>query len=222
MVNSQYLLLTKVLGFKHIFGMLGGSLGGLQVLQWVVSYPDFMDKAAIYVSSPRLTTMDLMTWKAETMVIDQWIKNGGSQDELSDIVNVLHNLLITTPADKNRKIPRENFNKYLEDINFPFRKQFKPYDTRCQLIAMSLHDISVNNSMKEAAEKIKADLFIITSERDLLINPLPAMEFAKEFHFKTYTFKNECGHLAPGCEWEKFSRLLNDFYSGKDLKLTND
>ena len=46
---------------------------------------------------------------------------------------------------------------------------------------MMSHDISkyFNGSMKEAAAKIKAKLFIIVSSTDLIMNPNPALEFAK-------------------------------------------
>jgi len=71
MVHSQYRLLTKKLGIKHIYGIIGGSMGGMQVFEWIVTYPDFMDKAVPYVGSPRLTSYDLLLWYTELMVIEE-------------------------------------------------------------------------------------------------------------------------------------------------------
>ncbi|KKK95032.1 hypothetical protein LCGC14_2676880, partial [marine sediment metagenome] len=49
MVKVQKLLLDK-LGIKKLLGVIGGSIGGMQVLQWAIEYPDFV-KAAIAVAT---------------------------------------------------------------------------------------------------------------------------------------------------------------------------
>ena len=44
MVRVQKLLLDK-LGVKHLLAVIGGSIGGMQVLQWSIAYPEMMDAA---------------------------------------------------------------------------------------------------------------------------------------------------------------------------------
>ncbi|UCD49126.1 MAG: homoserine O-acetyltransferase [Phycisphaerales bacterium] len=44
MVKVQKLLLDK-LGIEHLLAVVGGSIGGMQVLQWAIAYPDMMDAA---------------------------------------------------------------------------------------------------------------------------------------------------------------------------------
>jgi len=44
MVRVQKLLLER-LGIKHLLAVIGGSIGGMQVLQWSIAYPDMMDAA---------------------------------------------------------------------------------------------------------------------------------------------------------------------------------
>ena len=53
MVKVQRVLLDK-LGIKELLAVIGGSIGGMQVLQWAIEYPDFV-KAAI----PAATTTHL-------------------------------------------------------------------------------------------------------------------------------------------------------------------
>jgi len=49
MVKVQKLLLDK-LGIKELLAVIGGSIGGMQVLQWSIAYPDFV-KAAIPIAT---------------------------------------------------------------------------------------------------------------------------------------------------------------------------
>jgi len=55
MVKVQKILLDK-LGIKELLAVIGGSIGGMQVLQWAIEYPDFV-RAAI----PAATTTHLGT-----------------------------------------------------------------------------------------------------------------------------------------------------------------
>ena len=50
MVNAQKLLIDH-LGISQLYAVAGGSMGGMQVLQWTVSYPDLMKKAVVIAAT---------------------------------------------------------------------------------------------------------------------------------------------------------------------------
>ena len=44
MVHAQHLLLTEGLGLPQLYAAIGGSMGGMQVLQWGIDFPDYVRK----------------------------------------------------------------------------------------------------------------------------------------------------------------------------------
>jgi len=78
LVKTQHELLTRVLKLNHVRAVIGVSMGGMQTFQWLVSYPDFMDKAISIVGSPRLAPYDLVLWQIQIDAImnDRGWNNG--------------------------------------------------------------------------------------------------------------------------------------------------
>jgi homoserine O-acetyltransferase len=70
----------------------------------------------------------------------------------------------------------------------------------------------LTSEVSSDAKAIKAKFFIIVSQTDLLVNPNPAIEFAKLVDAKLQIFNNNCGHLAPGCEMETFKEMVQDYF----------
>jgi homoserine O-acetyltransferase len=51
--------LLKEIGVSHLLAVVGGSMGGMQVLQWSISYPDFVDAAICAASTVRLNAQSI-------------------------------------------------------------------------------------------------------------------------------------------------------------------
>lgn len=58
MVKVQKILVES-LGIKQLLGVVGGSLGGFQCLEWATEYPEMIKACLPIASSPRLTTQGL-------------------------------------------------------------------------------------------------------------------------------------------------------------------
>lgn len=213
MVNSQYKLLTEHLGIKKLHGIIGGSMGGMQVFEWIVSYPDFMEKAIAYVGSPKLTSFDIMLWQAELNAIEQGWGCGQSDTVIMKTVAAIQNVMARTPNYVIENIKPEDVRQALSGAYGAYSKFFNSYNWAAQLTAMMSHDITKNfsGSMKDAAKAVKTKLFVIVSKTDMLVNPNPALEFAELIDAETHVFENNCGHLAPGCEMETFKEIISEF-----------
>lgn len=57
-VNSQARL-ADYLGIKQLAAILGGSLGGMQALQWSIAYPERVRNALVIASAPNLTAQNI-------------------------------------------------------------------------------------------------------------------------------------------------------------------
>lgn len=58
-VVTVNLMLLRQLGVKKVFAVIGGSFGGMQVLDWAVEYPDTVSNAIVIASAPALSTQAL-------------------------------------------------------------------------------------------------------------------------------------------------------------------
>ncbi|AKB81548.1 Homoserine O-acetyltransferase [Methanosarcina barkeri 3] len=78
MVNAQKKLVEH-LGVKQLFAVAGGSMGGMQVLQWTVSYPE-MVKKAIAIATTASTTPQQIAFGAigRKAITDDPKWNGGN------------------------------------------------------------------------------------------------------------------------------------------------
>ena len=57
-VNSQARLLDQ-LGISKLAAVIGGSLGGMQALQWTIAYPEHVRHALVIASAPNLTAQNI-------------------------------------------------------------------------------------------------------------------------------------------------------------------
>jgi homoserine O-acetyltransferase len=218
-VESQHQLLTKVLKIDHVQAIAGISMGGMQTFQWIVSYPDFMDKAIPIVGSPRLAPYDLVLWQAqiEALMRDRdW--NGGNYavNPARALDFAFGELLLTTPTDYNRHKTRE---QALADLEKARRdaKRFDANDKIRQDQAMMALDVSrdFGGSLERAAKVVKAKVFVVVAKFDHVVTPGPATEFAALLGAPLLELESDCGHLATSCESAKLNQAVADFLSRK-------
>ena len=58
MVHAQRALL-ECLGVRRLAAVAGGSVGGLQALEWAIAYPEMVERAIVIAASPRLSAQGL-------------------------------------------------------------------------------------------------------------------------------------------------------------------
>ncbi|HEX7334346.1 MAG TPA: alpha/beta hydrolase [Pyrinomonadaceae bacterium] len=213
-VESQHRLLTEVLKIDRVKAMVGISMGGMQVFQWLVTYPDFMEKAIPIVGTPRPAPYDLLHWHAqiEAIMRDRDWRGGNYSVNPARVVDfAFGELLLTTPTDYNRRKTRE---QVLADIaKAQNEKGFDANDKIRQVQAMMALDVSreFGGSLERAAQAVKAKVFVVVAKFDHVVTPGPASEFATLLGAKLLDLDGDCGHLATSWESKRLGEAVAEF-----------
>ncbi|MBL7067804.1 MAG: alpha/beta fold hydrolase [Candidatus Marinimicrobia bacterium] len=215
MVRTQYELLTKELGVDHIYGIIGGSMGSFQAFEWLVMYPNFMDKAVAYVCTPQFTSYDLLLLSFELELIEAAQSAKIPEKTIQRLGNIGAELFARTPAYRVKHTSRSEFDEFMEKYDKEASVVYTSDDKASQLRAMKSQDVFAHfdGSMEKAAEAIRADVLMIVSETDHMVNPQPAIDFARVLECDLVVLENNCGHLALGCEMDRCIDIINQFFN---------
>ena len=215
MVETQHELLTRVFGIQHLKAVMGISMGGMQTFQWIVAYPEFMDKAIPIVGSPRLAPYDLVLWQTQIDAImnDAAWKGGNYKKNPARAAEVeFGDLFLTSPERFNQGTTRE---KTLQELaKAPASTLGSDANDKIrQSQAMMALDVSqqFGGSMQRAAAAVKAKVFVVASKHDLTVTPQPAIDFAHLLNAKLLVLDGDCGHQAPGCETKTLVPAIAEF-----------
>jgi len=201
MVNAEYKVVTENLNIHHLTAVAGVSLGGLQSLQWAVSYPDFMDKVVAIEATPRVSSYDLlwMNTYIEAVKSDTAYHDGNyTVNPTSPLAAYLTQLILTTPANLNNTVPVDSFSTWFASLG---KYSFSDCnDFLSQVKAVLKHDITAKTggSLEKAAKMIRAKMLIVANKQDHLFNQALSIKLAEITNAKLVVMDNDLGHLASG------------------------
>jgi homoserine O-acetyltransferase len=198
MIESQHVLLTKTLRIQHVKAIMGISMGGIQTFQWAVSYPDFMDILIPIVGTPQFTSYDNMRGEIYRKILDndpEYNHGNYTVNPKVTLINMFWEMLLTTPAEKTRAHPHDTFGKWLTDVQAQQHSDWN--DTWYQSEALAGFDITrPYGTFEQTAARVRAKMLIINVAQDHIVNPKPAMDFAKIANAKLVLIDSDAGHLA--------------------------
>jgi homoserine O-acetyltransferase/O-succinyltransferase len=212
MVNVQHLLLTRYLHLPHIHGVIGISMGAMMTYQWMISYPDFLDKAVAISGSPRLTSYDLLLWQAELNAISADCGITKGNNDAMKTVAAIHNLHVRTPQYITTQTPPESFPQFLAAAEKSIMR-YNAYNWASQLKAIMGHDIyrSLGEAIDPAVKTIRAKALIVRARQDFTVNSEPAQKLAGYLNADTLELPGDCGHLSFLCESDVLRDVVNNF-----------
>lgn len=212
MVNAEHHLVTQIFGIKKLHAVIGISMGGMQTFEWMVAYPQMIKLAIPIVGTTHQTAFDLLLWSTELKVIEDARKFDTSDNAGAALVGRIHALALFTPAYRNSATPPNEFEAFVQKEEQNYLDTFKTDDWAAQLRAMMAHDISKKfGSMQKAAETVKAKVLVVVARQDMMVNPDPAVEFARLMKADVLEVNNACGHVYATCEGAKVNAAVAKF-----------
>ena len=213
MVRSQHALLTRHLHIDHLYAVIGGSMGGMQTFEWMVRYPNFMDKAIPYVGTPKFGGYDILEWRQALNMIEIGKRYHVPGDSIRGMLNAFTHLLVRTPEWIATHYQPQAMDSIFHRFFAGEPSVFTNDNFAAQVRAMLRHDVSkpYGGSLKRAAQRVKAQVLVIQVSTDHMVNPLNALKFAKLIQAKTLVLDSPCGHLGIGCNLRQVGKAISHF-----------
>jgi homoserine O-acetyltransferase len=207
MVESERQLITDVLHLSHLHAIIGVSMGGMQVFEWLAAYPDFMDLAISLSGSPQSTSYDKLQWTAQidALELDPNWKNGNGRGPMTagfGLYSEINSMNITSPAYRTGQTPPAQFDSFLMETR---RTGLGDAAAACDAIRQRQAIISLDIpaeyaiTTEEFAKRSNAKVLIFVSPEDHMVNPAPALFFAAAAKAPVITLDSPCGHRSFAC-----------------------
>ena len=213
MVNSQYELLTKHLHINHLKIIIGASMGGMQVMEWLISYPGFADHAISIEGSPKLTSYDLMFWKTLAVLFSTPAKDKESNEWALRMGSTVFLLNLYTRSHWLSKVKPGEVDSIILASQAETLVNMKPEDWLSQVKAILTQDIykSSRKTVDDMKLQITTKTLIIVSKSDYIVNPQSSVDFAKAIGATLFELDNDCGHAGFICDQKLVKETVAKF-----------
>ncbi|MET3290632.1 homoserine O-acetyltransferase [Brevibacillus fluminis] len=239
MVTAQYHL-VKQLGVEHLYAVIGGSMGGMQVYEWAVTYPDMMDMVVPIATCSRLSAISIAyndvgrqaicndpEWQGGHYYPGPGPKNGLSTARMLGMITYRTAELF---EERFGRSLQAKASQHLHDTTFQIEsylryqgeKLVERFDANSYLYllkAMDTHDIGRGrDGIEEAIKHIRAKVVSIAITNDLLY-PIEHQEEMAELMKKNgiavdfYTIDSKYGHDGFLVEFQKMARLVAPYFA---------
>lgn len=217
MVNSTQLLVKDKFGIGKLVTVIGASMGGMQALQFAVSYPEMTRSVVAIVPLAKTTpwTTNMLELLRQGIMTDAAWAGGNypasapPEKGMKLWARMLNGGIVRTPDVLQADFPNSNLDvvKWQEGLADAGWKRMDARDWVYQSWAYDQHNVGstpgFNGDYERALKSIKAKTLILAGEGDLLNPEANAKEAAKLIPGARYVSvkpRHPLGHLtgAPG------------------------
>ena len=200
-VTSQTLL-ADYLGITQMAAVIGGSLGGMQALQWTIDYPERVRHALVIASAPNLTAQNMAFNEVarQAIITDPEFYNGDYYEHGVvprrglRIARMLGHITYLSDDAMGAKFGRKlkDSIKYTFDVEFEMESYLRyqgdkfagEFDANTYLRmtrALDYFDpaLEFNGDLSKALAKVKAQFLVVSFTSDWRFSPVRSREIVK-------------------------------------------
>lgn len=200
-VNSQSKLLDY-LGIKTLAAVIGGSLGGMQALQWTIAFPERIKHALIIAAAPNLTAQNMAFNEVarQAIITDPEFYNGDYYAHNTvpkrglRIARMLGHITYLSDDAMGEKFGRKLKDKikYSFDVEFEMESYLRyqgdkfagEFDANTYLRmtrALDYYDpaLEFGGDLSKALSKVKAEFLVVSFTSDWRFSPERSREIVK-------------------------------------------
>jgi len=231
--------LVDYLGIKKLLAVIGGSMGGMQVLEWVVRYPERVATAMPGATTPRLNAQSIAfdAVGRNAILADPHFKNGQytegeGPDQGLAIARMVAHITYLSEQGMHGKFGRQlrNANRYSYDFGSEFsvetyldyqgRVFVDRFDANSYLYiskAVDYYDLQERfGTLAEAFKNVDTRFLVISFSSDWLFTPQQSRQvvdalLANNKHVSYSEINSPYGHDAFLLEPEVLGRLIGGF-----------
>jgi homoserine O-acetyltransferase len=239
MVKAQRILFDR-LGIHRVHAIVGGSMGGMQALQFAVDYPNLADHiislAATYATRPWTIAFNKVAVEAirrdPRFEHGNYAKDAFKEEGLDGLAigRIAGHISYLSPFSMDEKFGRNYVNndglfelfgryeveRYMEYNTSNFSRIFDPLSYLYIVKAINTFNLSRGyDSLHDAIMRIKATVHLISFSSDYLFFPSEMEHIANmmQRNGQNYTYmevESEYGHDAFLVELDKFEENIRD------------
>jgi homoserine O-acetyltransferase len=247
MVNAQQSL-VKHLGIEQLLCVVGGSMGGMQVLQWTVAYPEMVRLAIPIATTARLSPQAIAfdAVGRHAILADPNWNNGNYYDGEPpssglSLARMVGHITYLSDKSMHQKFGRDLQDKISPDYNFQTEFQVESYlnykgdlfvkrfDANSYLYitrAMDYFDLAEpSGSLAKELSRATAAFLVVSFSSDWLFSTYMSKEIVSALRRNNLDvsyaeIQSDYGHDAFLLEVESLSRLIVNFleYANPDSK----
>lgn len=201
-VNSQ-IRLADYLGIHQLAAIIGGSLGGMQALQWTIAYPERVRNALVIASAPNLTAQNIAFNEVarQAIITDPEFHDGDYYDKgvlprrglrIARMLGHITYLSDDAMGAKFGRKLRDGHIKYGFDVEFEMESYLRyqgdkfagEFDANTYLRmtrALDYFDPAAeyDGDLSAALAKVKSDFLVVSFTSDWRFSPARSREIVK-------------------------------------------
>ena len=249
MVKAQYRLMEH-LGIKKWLSVVGGSMGGMQALEWATRYPDAVESVIPIATTARLSSQSIaFDWVGRESIISDPKWNEGNYEQQApeqglSTARMLAHITYLSDESMSMKFGREL--QDMESYSFGFGRDFavesylqyqgqrfvERFDANSYLYitrAMDYFDISAvaEGDLTLALANVKSSFLVVAFSSDWLFPPAQSHDIVNallknNIDVSFCEVQSAYGHDAFLLEVETLGRMVSGFIRNRYQEINDD